>query len=377
MKALELLDAAVAELARLDPASLELPDLQALALDVERAAGRLRGMASAALGEVEARGVENVGWWWRDNLGISGEAAGIAVRRSKALRDLPVVRDAVVDGVLSLEQAGALTPLVGKVDEAELIDNQDLMVEGARGRTVDGIGQWVRLLIAAHSEQALDNEQAAASDRRFLKHRLTPDGLLRGSFALAAEDAEPFLSVLEPLARKDGNADTRTAAQRRADALVEVFAGAARWAKLPDAGGQRAQVSYVLPAAWAAGLGGVPASGAWTGPQTRSRLEAVLCDARLSRVLLDDAGQVLRLESVHGEITLAQRRAVSARDGCCTGPGCTRPPAFCDVHHLLERAKGGLSVLWNLVLLCRRHHLMWHLGKLGIADLRLPWLMAA
>jgi hypothetical protein len=31
-------------------------------------------------------------------------------------------------------------------------------------------------------------------------------------------------------------------------------------------------------------------------------------------------------------------------------------------------------VLDNLVLLCRRHHVLWHLGKLGLDGLAVPWL---
>jgi hypothetical protein len=27
----------------------------------------------------------------------------------------------------------------------------------------------------------------------------------------------------------------------------------------------------------------------------------------------------------------------------------------------------------NLVLLCRRHHVLWHLGRLGLHSLRIPW----
>jgi hypothetical protein len=70
----------------------------------------------------------------------------------------------------------------------------------------------------------------------------------------------------------------------------------------------------------------------------------------------------------------AQRRAVAGRDRCCTTKGCTRPPAFCDVHHLIALADGGITEIGNLVLLCRRHHVMWHRGLVDLTDLRTPWL---
>ena len=115
------------------------------------------------------------------------------------------------------------------------------------------------------------------------------------------------------------------------------------------------------------------AAAAWTGPQTRSRIETILCDARLSRVLLDPTGQVHSLHALTDSVTTAQRRALAARDLGCAARGCTRPPALCDAHHLTARQHHGPTSLDNLVLLCRRHHVLWHLGKLHHRDLHLPW----
>ena len=375
MGALGTVTAAANDACAVDVSLVATDELKEYAVGLELAARRLAAMASVALGEVAAREPDGAAHWWRDALSLSGEAAGLAVRRAEGLRSLPSVSQAAVDGTISLPQAGAFVPLVGRFDDAELAELQPLLVEGAPGRTVEGIQHWVRVLIAQHDEHDLELEQERAREHRFLKHRRTPDGMTRGSFALADEDSEVFLTVLEALARPAGKEDTRTAGQRRADALVDVFGGAAKWMDLPHAGGQRAQVSYVMTCDWAARLREAdPARGAWTGPQTRPQVEAQLCDARLSRLLLDAEGQVASLESVNDEITLAQRRAVSARDRRCVARGCTRPPAFCDVHHLISRKDGGPTVIGNLVLLCRRHHLTWHDGRLLLRDLDVPWL---
>jgi hypothetical protein len=90
-------------------------------------------------------------------------------------------------------------------------------------------------------------------------------------------------------------------------------------------------------------------------------------------VLLDDLGQVTGLESLTDDVTAAQRRALAARDLGCVARGCTRPPAFCDAHHLTARADDGPTVLGNLVLLCRRHHVLWHRGTIGLQHLEIPW----
>ena len=190
------------------------------------------------------------------------------------------------------------------------------------------LGDWVRHQIATHCEPQFEDEQARSHDKRYLTHRREADGSLRGSFRIAAEDSETYLTALEPLARKDGDDDRRTAGQRRADALVDLADRALRHDALPAAGGLRPQLSYVLPAGWAAaqqqqatctdcgprcadhqplsfadtvaaampGAGGIRAeqacaTAAWTGPQTRARLEAMLCEARITKVLLDSPGR--------------------------------------------------------------------------------------
>jgi hypothetical protein len=51
------------------------------------------------------------------------------------------------------------------------------------------------------------------------------------------------------------------------------------------------------------------------------------------------------------------RRAVILRDRHCGWPGgCDRPPAACQVHHIVPRSKGGKTRLQDLVLLCEYHH---------------------
>ena len=401
---------------------LDQSGLQDRAVLARALARRLEGSTSQTLGELDARYqghvVTNLGsegpplfqatqGWWRDAAVLTGQAAGAELRRAAVLRDLPLLAQAVTDGQLSPEQAAVLGRLHGRIELIALQASQPQLIAVARGRNVDALARWVSHQIATHCEPALEADQKAAHARRYLQLRTEPDGTVTGRFVLASEDAEAVLTVLEPLARRQGLEDGRTAGQRRADALVEVFGAAAAWMDLPDAGGQRAQLTYVITSEWAAGrrvpdlatqlgaactaaadVAGAAASAglhprvlaryapeaAWTGPQTRARIEAVLCDARVSRLLLDPRGTVLSLHSLTDQITAAQRRAVSARDRQCVARGCTRPPAFCDVHHLTHREHGGTTSVHNLALLCRRHHVLWHRGTLDWHDLHVPWL---
>jgi HNH endonuclease len=61
-------------------------------------------------------------------------------------------------------------------------------------------------------------------------------------------------------------------------------------------------------------------------------------------------------------VSPAQRAALVVRDGGCAFPGCLRPPAWCEAHHLRHWLHGGPTDLANLALLCRAHHRAVHEG---------------
>ena len=414
-----LVDDLVAE--RPDGLSVEALQLQIALLRPQ--ADRLHGWLDAAAGSLQAQsqgelstpegGRRSTVGWLAETARTSSSAAGSRLRTSTALRQLPAVVDAVLDGVLTPAQAAVLSRLVGRIEPAALLESQPHLIDVARDRTPADLEHWVRHLVATHVEPVLDADAERVRRGRYLQTDRRPDGSLAGRFTLAPEQAETVLSVLEPLARSTGRQDTRSAGQRRADALTEIAEQVLRHGDLPDHGGSRPQVSYVLPADWAArqqrratcatcsscpthrppsfadtvtaslpDSDGVPAEhgcavGAWTGPQTRGHVEALLCDARIGRVLLDSVGQVRALTTLTDSVTPAQRRALAARDGGCAVRSCTRPPAMTDVHHLVRRADGGQHTLDNLVLLCRRHHVLWHLGKLHLQQLHVPWRSAS
>ena len=392
------LEEAVTALAAVPPSTLPVVGLQELVARTSRLAARLEGIGSRALGELQVRGGGSVPdgsgggvcptpAWLRSVTGVAGHAAGRRVRTSVALRELPLILDAVVEGVITPEHGRVLTRLVGAIDPQRLRASQEPLLEVARRTDPDALAQYVRHLLATWCEPALEDEEAAAEDRRFVAYRDTHRGSYRGSFELPYADMEQALTLLEPLARRAGDQDRRSAGQRRADALTDVFRLAASHADLPDAGGERPRVTYVLPAlddrcgrdiAFSLDLDRHPGqhgpTGAWTGPATRARVETLQCDARVDRLTVDATGRIVSLEAHTDTITRAQRRAVSARDRCCTAKGCSRPPAFCDVHHLRALADGGATEVHNLVLLCRRHHVRWHRGQLDLTDLRVPWM---
>lgn len=51
-----------------------------------------------------------------------------------------------------------------------------------------------------------------------------------------------------------------------------------------------------------------------------------------------------------------------ARDRGCAFPGCDRPPAYCQIHHIEHWAHHGETEIHNLVMLCGHHHRVIHHG---------------
>jgi hypothetical protein len=150
------------------------------------------------------------------------------------------------------------------------------------------------------------------------------NGRWRGTFDVPDAVAEAIQTVIEPLARRAGDDDDRSAGQRRADALEDVFLLALRQGDLPEAGGSRPRVTYVVPVSWALrwpspasralGADALPsagfvvdlqqhpgadcAAGPWTGPATRTQIATLLCEAQIERVVLDESGQVVSLTTL-------------------------------------------------------------------------------
>jgi hypothetical protein len=78
--------------------------------------------------------------------------------------------------------------------------------------------------------------------------------------------------------------------------------------------------------------------------------------ALLPPILGGAPSQPLDLGRATRVVQPAQRCALAVRDGGCVFPGCSRPLAWCEAHHLRHWLHGGPTDLANLALLCRTHH---------------------
>jgi hypothetical protein len=149
--------------------------------------------------------------------------------------------------------------------------------------------------------------------------------------------------------------DDRTAGQRRHDAMVEAARRLLRSGQLPDAGGVPVTILVTTSLTELMTRTGVAmtASGcALTIPQ----LLTVACEAQVVPVIFNDAGGILAFGRTRRLASVGQRLALVARDGGCCFPGCARPAAWTEVHHIHEWLDDGDTNIDNLCLLCRFHH---------------------
>jgi hypothetical protein len=125
-----------------------------------------------------------------------------------------------------------------------------------------------------------------------------------------------------------------------------------------DATVTRVVVSRQPPEAGARCHGGDPHDP--TGSGLKGLLWAVL--AKLPPILGGAPSRPLDVGRSSRVVTPAQRSALAVRDGGCVFPGCSRPLAWCEAHHVRHWLDGGPTDLDNLALVCRAHHREVHEG---------------
>jgi hypothetical protein len=218
---------------------------------------------------------------------------------------------------------------------------------------------------AAAADEAGRRADDAAWQRRELFVSSTWRGLGHVSGRFDAESTEIIATALRALTDPAGRdpADTRSPAQRRADALVEICRMSLDRGTAPRSGGGRPHVVMTVDLDVLAGRAGGRCELSITGPILPEAARRIACDAGVSRIITRGASEILDVGRRTRVVSPALRRALELRDGGCAHPGCDRPPQWCDAHHIVHWADGGETCLANLVLLCRRHHRVAHMGN--------------
>lgn len=334
-------------------------DLTGTIAQIDRLLGHVARMAHAGhirgIGAVD--GSSSTAAWLRRNTGLRhGEARGLIDAGDACAGPLAETGRAW--------RAGEITATAARTIVGARVDGHDLALQAVE-RSLLGLAR-----------DRMDRELVKACD--WFRHHATADGTCprdRDGLSIArtyagrtyltadlSEDAaEIVVGAIHHFTDPPAEGDPRTAARRRADALVRM-AEVATAAVSPDQTPTRALPSATVVVDWTTLVDAVPGrlDGIHTGLLTMTTVEKLLCDATISRVILGpdsipiDVGRDTRV------VNRAQRRAVTVRDGGCRFPGCHRAPPWCDVHHVTHWIHGGPTNLDNILLLCPYHHHLVH-----------------
>jgi hypothetical protein len=423
---LALLAAAVDTLATEDLAALPDAEAAARVLVMRNLVDRLEGHWLRALATVDGRGAagaeadntptDSTAGWLRQRLRAGhGQASGW-VRTARALfrGALGGTGRALAAGDISVAHAAVLAAGTADLPAATAAEAEPVLLAAAARLDPPRLRTLVTHLHDVADPDAADARTQRQHERRGLWLSPTLAGMVALDGLLDPEAGETLQAALEPLARPTAAADDRSASQRRADALTELARRALAGGRLPQTGGVRPQVAVTVDLASLLGQVGSPgADGQWVGPLPAETARRLACDATLTRVLVtrhpagatssphhpdhpdlslagdperggDPAGdlaarlqaalallppalggpatQPLEVGRATRVVSPAQRTALVVRDGGCRFPGCDRPPAWCEAHHVRHWLHGGPTDLGNLVLLCCAHHRAVHEG---------------
>ncbi len=382
------LRAAADALTALAPGELTDAELAEFVQGWDGCFNRLDAARTSILGAFDARCVwagdaaRSAHGWVAARTEQSRPAASAHVRLARALRTMPAVEAACRSGRLGQAKARLLADAARQAPDT-FAQHESFLVEQVEGLRVDeaakALAFWAR---HANPDGAAERDAKHHADRSvhlsssfngmwLLNGKLTPEAgeVLRHELDRRSHSA--YLAEKE-LADANGTTVTTTAAQRRADALLEL---ALQSLSAPEDGtGTR------IPALTAlintdnlvrhdARPGDVVGETTDGHPVTATTARRWACHASIARVVLGpdsvpvDLGTTARLPSP------AQRRALTARDQGCVFPGCDRPPGATNAHHLVHWIDGGPTDLHNLVLLCSFHHHRVHEGGFSVTRL--------
>jgi hypothetical protein len=366
-----------------------------------------------AIATAEARclhavdGHHSMNSYLRATLNCSTAEASQWRRLAKLLDTVPGVSDALVEARIGVAQAHELARVRANPRCGDrLVEVASLLLEQAESLEFDDFRTCVRRW------EMLADEDGAHKDRdRSVESRnasAVPSGAgidlranggdavtaaemiaILNAFTQAEFDKDHAARLAEFGADAAGQPFARTAAQRRFDAVAEIFR---RASNAPDGSGKRANVTVNLivderthtETLVAHGLAPASALDDVVDPgPVRRRCEtaagtpvhpddilAATIYGHIRRVVLDGMGVVTNMGRRRRLFTGAAREAAQLSARRCSRRGCTVPAEMCDIDHIHEHAKGGTTDTVNGDPECGGHNRQKNRGYRTVRDPR-------
>ena len=171
--------------------------------------------------------------------------------------------------------------------------------------------------------------------------------------------------------------DPRTTPQLLLDGVIAAITGALNGTGVPESGGLPVRIGVLID--YRSLLGQCEEAGITDHGRKISavNIRRLACNGGILPALLGTDGELLDLGRESRGFSRAQRRALGIRDRGCVVPGCHRPAATTEAHHVEPWLEGGFTNVGNGACLCARHHLMVHAGLITLKMISgIPYVVA-
>jgi hypothetical protein len=299
-------------------------------------------------------------------------AARAEVAVARVLRHLPVSAAAWLAGDISADHVRALARVRRPATEARLADDEEMLVDQATRLPFHHFTKVVAYWAQHADPDGADDAAHDQIDRRRCHFSQSFGGMWYGdqvfdpiSGAIVAKELRrleddlfdtDWAEARDRLGREPTICDlVRTAAQRRADALVEM---AVRSATAP-ADGRRPEPLFTVLVGWETLNGRICqlANGSVVAP---AALAPWLKSAWLERVVFNTRSRVIDVGVTRRLFAGATRRAVLVRDQECFHDFCDVAADQCQVDHIVAYADGGPTEQSNGRPACGFHNRQRH-----------------
>jgi len=237
---------------------------------------------------------------------------------------------------------------------------------------VDAIARRAREVRDELDASSVAQHEEELRTQRFLRLAPLPTGMTRVSGLLDPESAAIVVGAVDAITspRRGGPRfvdsgsptidDDRTIDQVMVDALVDIVSVATRAPSGRLFGKQNPAVRVLVTRDDLVRGEGPAFLEGQSASVSVATAERHICSSGTVEVTFGAEGgglDVGRAERFH---LPRQRTVLAARDGGCTVDECDRPPAWCEVHHIVPWSEGGGTSVTDGILLCRFHHMLFH-----------------
>jgi len=360
------------ELAGTDPSVLADADgMRSLSRSLNRLEAALSRTAAAyeSSGDWAETGALNLPSWMATEGHLPLVETRRRVRLGRALRRLPAAAEAWAEGEISSAHVARLVGVLRPRTEEAMARDEEMLVEKAKSFRFDHFNRLVAYWEGLADEDGTEDEAEARRSRRDAYLVKTFDGAYLGRMAfdpISGAVVGGEMERLEKLAFEEDWAEAkarlghdpvegdlcRTAAQRRADAMVEM----AMRSRTAPADGIRPAPLFTVMVGYETMQGRICELANGGGVLSPGQLLPWLDRALIERAVFTPKGRV-EVSARARLFTGATLRALQIRDrDGCTHPYCHAPAWRCQADHVQPYNEGGPTTQENGRMVCGPHN---------------------